>query len=101
MADEDRSFDLSEIEVNRSRQQGLGVGQRELERQHDPEQSLQTPLELQEGSSGNAEEEWGEPADEGAAYSANHATRGEKTDAERGQGAKTRKATKDAISRRT
>ena len=49
----------------------------------------------------NPQEDWGEPADEGAAYSTNHATRGEKTDAERGQGAKTRKATKDAISRRS
>ncbi|MDB5425273.1 MAG: hypothetical protein JWQ29_2689 [Phenylobacterium sp.] len=48
----------------------------------------------------NPEEDWGEPADPGAAYSANHATRGEKTDAERGPGPKTRKATKDAISRR-
>ena len=44
-------------------------------------------------------EDWGEPV-EGAAYSANHATRGEKTDAERGPGPKTRKATKDTISRR-
>jgi len=40
-----------------------------------------------------------EPA-EGAAYSANHALRGAKSSAERSQGAKTRKATKDAISRR-
>jgi len=48
----------------------------------------------------NPQEDWGEPADEGATYSANHATRGEKSDAERGQGAKTRKASKDIISRR-
>ena len=100
MANEDRSFDPSEIEVNRSRQKGLGVGQRELDRQHDPDQSPQTPLELQDGDSRNPEEDWGEPA-EGAAYSANHATRGEKTDAERGPGPKTRQATKDTISRRS
>ena len=62
-------------------------------RSSDPMLSPQTAL------SGNPEEDWGEPA-EGASYSANHATRGEKTDAERSQGAKTRKAAKDTISRR-
>jgi hypothetical protein len=50
--------------------------------------------------SDNPQEDWGEPADEGAAYSANHATRGAKTDADRGQGRKTRAAAKDQISRR-
>jgi len=50
--------------------------------------------------SANPQEDWGEPGDEGAVHSANHALRGEKTAADRGQGAKTRKATKDAISRR-
>lgn len=50
--------------------------------------------------SDNPQEDWGEPADEGAAYSANHARRGEKSDAERGPGRKTRAAAKDAISRR-
>ncbi len=79
----------------------MGVGQRELDRQHDPEQSPQTPLELDAGDSENPQEAWGEPAGEGVAYSSNHATRGEKTDAERGPGPKTRQATKDAISRRT
>jgi hypothetical protein len=93
MADEDRTFDPSETEVNRSREQGLGFGQRELDRQRDLEQLPETPL------TANPEEDWGEPA-EGAAYSANHANRGAKTDAERGPGAKTRKASKDMISRR-
>ena len=59
-----------------------------------PELSPQTAL------SDNPQEDWGEPGDQGAAYSANHALRGVKTDALRSQGAKTRKATKDAISRR-
>lgn len=53
-----------------------------------------------EAISDNPQEDWGDPADEGTAYSANHATRGEKTDAERGPGRKTRAATKDQISRR-
>jgi len=48
----------------------------------------------------NPQEDWGEPADEGAAYSANHTRRGEKAAALRSQGRKTRAATKDTISRR-
>jgi hypothetical protein len=46
------------------------------------------------------EDDWGEPAAEGAAYSANHTRRGIKTEAERGQGKLTRARTKDIISRR-
>jgi hypothetical protein len=48
----------------------------------------------------NPQEDWGEPADEGAAYSANHTRRGVKSAALSGQGKKTRAATKDQISRR-
>ena len=51
------------------------------------------------GISDNPEEDWGEPADEGAVYSANHADRGAKPD--RASGRKTRAATKDQISRRS
>jgi hypothetical protein len=95
MADDKRSFDPSQTGVNRGREQGLGMGQRELDRQRDPEQLPQTAI------TDNPEEDWGEPADEGVAYSTNHTTRGEKTDAERGPGPKTRQASKDAISRRS
>ena len=63
-------------------------------RSFDPKQSPPTAI------TDNPQEDWGEPADEGAAYSANHATRGAKTDAIRGPGPKTRKAAKDTISRR-
>ncbi|HEX3701251.1 MAG TPA: hypothetical protein VHV27_11325 [Phenylobacterium sp.] len=52
------------------------------------------------GQGDNPQEDWGEPADEGATHSANHTRRGVKTEAERGQGAKTRKANKDIVSRR-
>jgi hypothetical protein len=48
----------------------------------------------------NPQNDWGEPADEGATYSANHATRGRKAEGMRSQGRKTRQATKDQISRR-
>jgi hypothetical protein len=96
MADEDRSFDPSQTQVNRGREQGLGVGQRELSRQRDPDQIPQTPLELDADDDSLRSE----PGDENAVLHANHGARGRKTDAERNQGAKTRKATKDAISRR-
>ncbi|MFI4964002.1 MAG: hypothetical protein ACHP9T_01425 [Caulobacterales bacterium] len=97
MADEDRTFDPTPAaQVNRGREQGLGMGQRELDAQDDPAGNAPAL----DGVSENPQEDWGEPADEGAAYSANHATRGEKTDAERGPGPKTRQASKDQISRR-
>ncbi|WP_296600566.1 hypothetical protein [Phenylobacterium sp.] len=52
------------------------------------------------GQDDKPEQEWGEPAGEGAVYSTSHAMRPERTEALRGQGAKTRRATKDQISRR-
>ena len=96
MADEDRTFDPTAAQVNRGREQGLGMGQRELDAQSDPAGNAPAT----DGVSVNPEEDWGEPAGEGAAYSANHARRGVKTDDLRGPGPKTRKATKDQISRR-
>ena len=56
-----------------------------------PQESQAAPV------SDNPEEDWGEPI-QGATYSANHATRGQKPD--RSSGPKTRAATKDQISRR-
>ena len=53
------------------------------------------------GQADRPQEDWGAPADEGAAYSANHTRRPVKTEADRGQGRKTRKAQKDQFSRRT
>ena len=52
------------------------------------------------GQEDRPQEDWGEPADEGAMFSANHTRRAEKTEAERSQGAKTRQANKDIVSRR-
>jgi hypothetical protein len=136
MADEDRTFSPSEAQVNRGRMQGLGVGQKEMDLQRDPNRDqratdpqrtepFDTDLEASRdeaglseagdlgagtpanvdihdvGQSDNPEEAWGEPADEGAMHSANHTRRGIKTEAERGQGAKTRQLNKDIISRRT
>ena len=53
------------------------------------------------GQEDNPQEDWGESADEGATFSSNHTRRAEKTEAERGQGAKTRAFNKDMMSRRT
>lgn len=50
------------------------------------------------GQTDRPEEDWGEAA-EGATFSSNH-TRRPGIEAERGQGAKTRRASKDQISRR-
>jgi len=52
------------------------------------------------GQEDKPEEDWGDAAAEGTLHSANHTRRGVKTEAERGQGAKTRRANKDIISRR-
>jgi hypothetical protein len=53
------------------------------------------------GQEDRPEQDWGEPAGEGATHSANHTRRAEKTEAERGQGGKTRAYNKDIVSRRT
>lgn len=52
------------------------------------------------GQDDRPQEDWGEPADEGAVFSSNHTRRAERTEAERGQGNKTRQANKDIVSRR-
>src|SRR4051794_26183048 len=36
MAEEERTFDPSQAQVNRGREQGLGVGQKEMDAQRDP-----------------------------------------------------------------
>jgi hypothetical protein len=51
------------------------------------------------GQEDNPEEDWGEPAPD-AVFSSNHTRRPARTEAERGQGAKTRKLNKDIVSRR-
>jgi hypothetical protein len=53
------------------------------------------------GEADNPEDDWAEPAPEGTVFSQNHTRRPAKTEAERGQGAKTRRANKDIVSRRS
>jgi hypothetical protein len=143
---ENRSFQPTTPQANRSVEQGLGVGQKEMDAQRDPTRDQRAtdpqrtePFDvdgaalkgdesgsdrsdrdaagtagaepLGEGTPANVDihdlgqpdapqDDWGEPADEGTAYSANHTRRPVKTEAERGQGRKTRAAQKDQISRR-
>jgi hypothetical protein len=52
------------------------------------------------GEGDNPELDWGEP-EPGAVHSQTNSRRGVKTEAERGQGARTRQANKDQISRRS
>jgi len=52
------------------------------------------------GQEDHPQEDWGEATGEGAVPSANHARRPDKTESERGQGAKTRQHNKDTFSRR-
>jgi hypothetical protein len=162
MAEDDRTYFPSTAEANRARMQGLGVGQREMDKQRDPNRDLHaidpqrtepfdttleagppaehTPQVLagriveparaveerrtfvdaddtqkpwlgeglppnvdvhDTGEADNPQNDWGEPADEGTMHGANHTRRPERTEAMRGQGAKTRRFTKDIISRRT
>lgn len=53
------------------------------------------------GQEDRPQEDWGDPAGPEATFSSNHTRRGERTEAVRGQGGKTRRATKDIISRRS
>jgi hypothetical protein len=92
---ENRSFDATTPQANRAAEQGPGAGRKKLNVRRSKGRE---PPPLGEGE--NPQEDWGAPADEGATYSANHLRRPVKTEAERGQGKKTRAARKDQISRR-
>ena len=52
------------------------------------------------GQEDEPQTDWGEGGDEGLTHSANHTRRGVKTEAERGQGRRTRQLNKDIVSRR-
>jgi hypothetical protein len=120
-------------EANRAREQGLGVGQRDLDTQRDPsrdetatapdrlepfetdrqpaqeERSFEsrtdppfvgTPANVDArdlGEPDNPQLDWGDPA-EGAVHGATHTRRPIKTEAERGQGPKTRSRNKQIVS---
>lgn len=125
MAEDDRTSRTSTPAANRAEMQGLGVGQKEMDAQRareetrafdssEEERGAAAPegAELGTGTPANVDvhdigdddkpmQDWGEETDEGLMHSANHTRRPIKTEAERGQGRKTRRATKDIISRRS
>jgi hypothetical protein len=88
MADQDRTFSTDTVEANRAAQQGLGVGQRELDAERDPGEGEPIVDEL----AADAEDDESLSAEDRRLI---------KVESERGQGAKTRQHQKDAISRRT
>ncbi len=60
MADKtDETYDPSTVEVDRAREQGLGVGERDLQRQRDPGDGL-GPEERRIGADADEEEDTGD-----------------------------------------
>jgi hypothetical protein len=106
MADEDRSFARNRVQ-DRAQQPAENVGQREANARGDPgvgDLGAGTPAGVDVhdlGQTDNPQQEWGPEADEEALFSSNHTRRPVRTEAERGQGAKTRQRNKDIVSRRS
>lgn len=113
MPQDPRSHSPTPQEANRARESGVEAGQRDLDAQRDPDEAQDEtrsfapepamigtpasvdPHDFQDGDSPQLE--WGEPATE-AQYGANHTRRPIKTEAERGQGPKTRSRNKQIVS---
>ncbi|WP_333586002.1 hypothetical protein [Phenylobacterium sp.] len=95
MADETRSFDPDTAAANQTRQQGGGVGQKEMDAQRDPDRAVAASGRNTRDPEDpdNPEADWGGPAT-GAAYSATNTNRGDDPTRQL-QGAKTRARTKE------
>lgn len=107
MADEDRTFETKTAAArDQAREPGAGLDDRNaagLGEAGDLGAGTPAGVDIHDlGQKDRPEEEWGEEdvTDEGIMHSSNHTRRPIKTEAERGQGAKTRRMTKDIISRR-
>src|SRR3954462_7358842 len=79
MADENRSFDPSTQQANRSVEQGLGVGQKEMDAQRDPgrDQQATDPRRTARFESDQGISEEGAPEDRNAAHGTDEAPLGE------------------------
>lgn len=97
MAEEDRTFSPSQEQATRTRMQGNGVGQREMDLQRDPSRPQGADQYDFEGRD-NPQEDGGDPSME-AQSGRDHTRRPDRTEAMRGQGPKTRGAQKDEITR--
>lgn len=102
--------DRTSADAKRARTQALDPGQRKTSakppepRSFDGDLGVGTPANVdihKLGQGDRPQEYWGEPADPGATFSSNHSRRPVRTEAERGQGRKTRQANKDIVSRRS
>jgi len=95
MAEEDRTFSPPDTEASRTRMQGNGVGQNELNAQRDPNRPEGADHYDFDGRD-NPQEDGGDPSME-AQTGGNHTRRPDRTEALRGQGPKTRAAQKAEI----
>lgn len=95
MAEKPRSFSPTQVEANRTRQQGGGVGQRELSRQRDANEDQDPAIDPNQGQL-----DFG--ADDLEADGSHQGTgrRADKAPADREHGRKTREHNKDIVSRR-
>lgn len=116
--EEDRSFAPNTVASDRAQMQGPGaepstdadrapgadVAGREPDRSRSGASGAldeNRPPSVALGQDDNPQEDWGAEAAPDAVFSANHTRRPLRTEAERGQGAKTRRMNKDIVSRRT
>lgn len=97
MADEERTFSPSQPEATRTRMQGAGVGQREMDLQRDPSRPQGADQYDFDGDD-NPQEDGGDPS-MGAQTGANHTRRPDRTEKLDSQGPKTRAAQKSEINR--
>lgn len=89
--DEPKAFQPSTVEANRARQQGLGLGRRELEAQHDSRVSDTTDEQVERLEP----EDDGPPT--GAQHGQNNTRRPRSTEVARGQGPKTLAANRERV----
>lgn len=96
MADEPKTFKPGTAETNRARQQGLGMGARELDAQRDPQLANDgIENEIDDEVERLSPDDDGPPT--GALHGENHTRRPIKTEADRGQGPKTRAANREKV----
>jgi hypothetical protein len=97
MAEEDRTFSPTQTEANRTRMQGNGVGQEEMDLQRDPSRPQGADQYDFDGED-NPQEDGGDPSMT-AQTGANHTRRPERTEKLDSQGPKTRAHNKAEINR--
>lgn len=97
MADEERTFSPRETGASRTRQQGNGVGQREMDLQRDPNRPQGADQYDFDGRD-NPQEDGGDPSMD-AQTGRDHTRRPDRTEKLEGQGPKTRAHRKDEINR--